>query len=166
MYRFVCSSSVCYILPPTFPRPKSSRGNLPCSLEMRCCLFFFLNFTWGSLGRLTFSFHPSRAIAQLRACRPIPEAQVRELCHKARELLIEEGNIVTVAAPVTVCLNPENFLGEIRGDPIMGYHGIQILTESDYVCRYAATFTGSFMISWSSSELAAIHRIRIISSWV
>jgi hypothetical protein len=45
-----------------------------------------------------------RAIAQLRACRPIPEAQVRELCHKARELLIEEGNVVTVMAPVTVCL--------------------------------------------------------------
>ena len=44
-----------------------------------------------------------RAIAQLRACRPIPEPQVRELCHKARELLIEEGNVVTVTAPVTVC---------------------------------------------------------------
>ncbi|KAF5667896.1 phosphatase [Fusarium heterosporum] len=49
-----------------------------------------------------------RAIAQLRACRPIPEAQVRELCHKARELLIEEGNVVTVAAPVTIC-------GDIHG---------------------------------------------------
>ena len=48
-----------------------------------------------------------RAIAQLRSCRPIPEAQVRELCHKARELLIEEGNVVTVTAPVTVCsINP------------------------------------------------------------
>lgn len=44
-----------------------------------------------------------KAIAQLRACRPIPEAQVRELCHKARELLIEEGNVVSVDAPVTVC---------------------------------------------------------------
>ncbi|KAG9234608.1 Metallo-dependent phosphatase-like protein [Amylocarpus encephaloides] len=49
-----------------------------------------------------------RAIAQLRACRPIPEAQVRELCHKARELLIEEGNVVTVKAPVTIC-------GDIHG---------------------------------------------------
>ncbi|KAI6712033.1 hypothetical protein JHW43_005490 [Diplocarpon mali] len=49
-----------------------------------------------------------RAIAQLRACRPIPEAQVRELCHKARELLIEEGNVVTVTAPVTIC-------GDIHG---------------------------------------------------
>ncbi len=43
-----------------------------------------------------------RAIEQLRACRPIPEAEVRELCHKARELLVEEGNVVTINAPVTV----------------------------------------------------------------
>jgi hypothetical protein len=43
-----------------------------------------------------------KAIQQLRACRPIPEHQVRELCYKARELLIEEGNVVGVDAPVTV----------------------------------------------------------------
>ncbi len=49
-----------------------------------------------------------KAIAQLRACRPIPEAQVRELCYKARELLIEEGNVVGVDAPVTIC-------GDIHG---------------------------------------------------
>ena len=49
-----------------------------------------------------------RAIAQLRACRPIPESQVRELCYKARELLIEEGNVVNVDAPVTIC-------GDIHG---------------------------------------------------
>ncbi|KAF9635329.1 Metallo-dependent phosphatase [Lasiodiplodia theobromae] len=49
-----------------------------------------------------------QAIAQLRACRPIPEAQVRELCYKARELLIEEGNVVGVDAPVTIC-------GDIHG---------------------------------------------------
>ncbi|KAI0535685.1 putative serine/threonine protein phosphatase [Xylaria digitata] len=49
-----------------------------------------------------------RAIEQLRACRPIPEAQVREVCHKARELLIEEANVVTVTAPVTIC-------GDIHG---------------------------------------------------
>ncbi|QPG94747.1 hypothetical protein C2857_006892 [Epichloe festucae Fl1] len=49
-----------------------------------------------------------KAIAQLRACRPIPEPQVREVCHRARELLIEEGNIVTVCAPVTIC-------GDIHG---------------------------------------------------
>ncbi|KAJ9628047.1 phosphoprotein phosphatase PP4 catalytic subunit [Taxawa tesnikishii (nom. ined.)] len=49
-----------------------------------------------------------KAIAQLRACRPIPEIQVRELCYKARELLIEEGNVVNVDAPVTIC-------GDIHG---------------------------------------------------
>lgn len=49
-----------------------------------------------------------RAIEQLRACRLIPEAQVRELCYKARELLIEEGNVVSVDAPVTIC-------GDIHG---------------------------------------------------
>ncbi|KAI4844795.1 Metallo-dependent phosphatase, partial [Aureobasidium sp. EXF-8845] len=50
-----------------------------------------------------------KAIAQLRSCRPIPESQVRELCYKARELLIEEGNVVTVNAPVTVCLVPLSY---------------------------------------------------------
>ena len=55
------------------------------------------------------SFRKSlRAISQLRACRPIPEPQVRELCYKARELLIEEGNVVIVDAPVTIC-------GDIHG---------------------------------------------------
>ncbi|KAI6247357.1 hypothetical protein HI914_03962 [Erysiphe necator] len=49
-----------------------------------------------------------RAITQLRSCRPVPELQVREICHKARELLIEEGNVVTVTAPVTIC-------GDIHG---------------------------------------------------
>jgi len=57
-----------------------------------------------------------RAIAQLRNCRPIPEAQVREICHKARELLIEEGNVVTVTAPVTIC-------GDIHGQ----YHDLMEL---------------------------------------
>ncbi|KAF2121097.1 Metallo-dependent phosphatase-like protein [Lophiotrema nucula] len=49
-----------------------------------------------------------KAIQQLRSCRPIPENQVRELCYKARELLIEEGNVVGVDAPVTIC-------GDIHG---------------------------------------------------
>jgi diadenosine tetraphosphatase ApaH/serine/threonine PP2A family protein phosphatase len=48
------------------------------------------------------------AIAQLRLCRPIPEPAVRELCYKARELLIEEANVVTCHAPVTIC-------GDIHG---------------------------------------------------
>lgn len=38
----------------------------------------------------------------------IPESEVRELCYKAREILIEEGNVVSVDAPVTIC-------GDIHG---------------------------------------------------
>ena len=49
-----------------------------------------------------------RAISDLRACKIIPEPQVREICHKARELLIEEANVVQVDAPVTIC-------GDIHG---------------------------------------------------
>ncbi|KAL9635555.1 MAG: hypothetical protein Q9164_003384 [Protoblastenia rupestris] len=49
-----------------------------------------------------------RAIAELRACKIIPETQIREICHKARELLIEEANVVQVDAPVTIC-------GDIHG---------------------------------------------------
>lgn len=48
------------------------------------------------------------AISQLRACKPIPEPAVRELCYKARELLIEESNVQIVDAPVTIC-------GDIHG---------------------------------------------------
>lgn len=50
----------------------------------------------------------SSAIAQLRLCRALPEEEVRILCHKARELLIEEGNVLSVDAPITIC-------GDIHG---------------------------------------------------
>ncbi|EWC48690.1 hypothetical protein DRE_01912 [Drechslerella stenobrocha 248] len=49
-----------------------------------------------------------KAIEQLRQCRPIPELQVREICFKAREILIEEANVQIVDAPVTIC-------GDIHG---------------------------------------------------
>ncbi|TGZ80825.1 Metallo-dependent phosphatase [Ascodesmis nigricans] len=49
-----------------------------------------------------------RYIQLLRSCKPIPEASVRELCYKARELLIEESNVQLVDAPVTIC-------GDIHG---------------------------------------------------
>ena len=69
-----------------------------------------------------------KAIAQLRACRPIPEVQVRELCYKARELLIEEGNVVSVDAPVTV------------GHRTCGNGG----RSADRNARYVVTSTANF----------------------
>ena len=44
----------------------------------------------------------SRQIEQLMRCEIIPEHEVRELCNKAREILVEESNVQQVDAPVTV----------------------------------------------------------------
>mmetsp|Transcript_11943 Transcript_11943/g.35761 ORF Transcript_11943/g.35761 Transcript_11943/m.35761 type:complete len:305 (+) Transcript_11943:346-1260(+) len=47
-------------------------------------------------------------IAQLKRCETLTEAQVKALCGKALEILVEESNVQSVAAPVTIC-------GDIHG---------------------------------------------------
>lgn len=47
---------------------------------------------------------PSRQIEQLKRCEPISEQQVKDLCLKAREILVEEGNVQYVDSPVTVSM--------------------------------------------------------------
>ncbi|ORX92882.1 Metallo-dependent phosphatase [Basidiobolus meristosporus CBS 931.73] len=49
-----------------------------------------------------------RQIEQLRRCEIITENEVKQLCNKAREILIEESNVQRVDAPVTIC-------GDIHG---------------------------------------------------
>ncbi|KAG1736423.1 Metallo-dependent phosphatase-like protein [Suillus paluster] len=49
-----------------------------------------------------------RQIEQLTRCEPISEEQVKRLCFKAREILIEEANVQAVDSPVTIC-------GDIHG---------------------------------------------------
>lgn len=48
------------------------------------------------------SFGERRQIAQLKRCEPISEQEVKQLCAKAQEILIEEGNVQYVDSPVTV----------------------------------------------------------------
>lgn len=43
-----------------------------------------------------------RQIDTLLQCKIITEAEVKELCLKAREILVEESNVQRVDAPVTV----------------------------------------------------------------
>jgi len=43
-----------------------------------------------------------RQIEQLRQCEIITEQEVKTLCCKAREILIEESNVQRVDSPVTV----------------------------------------------------------------
>lgn len=43
-----------------------------------------------------------RQIEQLKRCEIIRESEVKALCAKAREILVEEGNVQRVDSPVTV----------------------------------------------------------------
>ena len=47
-------------------------------------------------------------IEKLKRCEYIKEAEVKALCAKAREILVEESNVQRVDAPVTIC-------GDIHG---------------------------------------------------
>eukprot|EP00753_Platysulcus_tardus_P017729 PLAT6472.2.p1 GENE.PLAT6472.2~~PLAT6472.2.p1 ORF type:complete len:320 (-),score=139.70 PLAT6472.2:277-1191(-) len=49
-----------------------------------------------------------RQIAQLKRCEYLKESEVKSLCAKAREILIDESNVQRVDAPVTIC-------GDIHG---------------------------------------------------
>lgn len=46
-----------------------------------------------------------RQIEQLKQCEIIKENEVKALCAKAREILVEEGNVQRVDSPVTVSRN-------------------------------------------------------------
>lgn len=41
-------------------------------------------------------------IERLRRCEHLKEAEVKALCQKAREILVDESNVQKVDAPVTV----------------------------------------------------------------
>ena len=47
-------------------------------------------------------------ISQLMQCKPLSEQEVRMLCEKAKEILMEESNVQPVKSPVTIC-------GDIHG---------------------------------------------------
>eukprot|EP00249_Psilotum_nudum_P015481 c25349_g1_i1 orf=105-716(+) len=49
-----------------------------------------------------------RQIEQLKRCEPLKESEVKALCIKAMEILVEESNVQRVDAPVTIC-------GDIHG---------------------------------------------------
>jgi len=49
-----------------------------------------------------------RQIEQLKKCQLIKESEVKTLCARAREILIEESNVQRVDSPVTIC-------GDIHG---------------------------------------------------
>jgi hypothetical protein len=49
-----------------------------------------------------------RLLAEIKECKPLNERDLRMLCEKMKEILMEENNVQPVAAPVVVC-------GDIHG---------------------------------------------------
>jgi serine/threonine-protein phosphatase 2A catalytic subunit len=49
-----------------------------------------------------------KQIETLMECKPLSEAEVKQLCERAKEVLIQESNVSVVRAPVTIC-------GDIHG---------------------------------------------------
>ena len=45
-----------------------------------------------------------RQIEQLKRCQYLKESEVKALCTKAREILVDESNVQRVDAPVTVSI--------------------------------------------------------------
>jgi hypothetical protein len=42
-------------------------------------------------------------LLQLKRCEPLKESDVKALCERAVEILVEEANVQRVDAPVTIC---------------------------------------------------------------
>ncbi|KAK7337370.1 hypothetical protein VNO77_17938 [Canavalia gladiata] len=97
----------CYFTRPVHfgvPLPHCKGAGDSCSL-----LFFFSFATMGANSMLSeSSLDLDDQISQLMQCKPLSEQQVRVLCEKAKEILMDESNVQPVKSPVTIC-------GDIHG---------------------------------------------------
>jgi hypothetical protein len=57
---------------------------------------------------VSVSSDPDQWIEHVRKCKHLPERQMKLLCSRVRDLLLEESNVHLVRSPVTVC-------GDIHG---------------------------------------------------
>ena len=75
-------------------------------------------------------------IERLKRCEYLKESEVKILCDKAREILIDESNVQRVDAPVTVIY--KTFENEINKTNIF-------LIFVIFLNRYVVTFMDNFM---------------------
>ena len=83
-----------------------------------------------------------RQIEQLRRCEHLKESEVKALCAKAREILVDESNVQRVDAPVTVCVCLW----------VLHAHGFNMVTDTPCRCRFVGTSMDSSTTWWSSAK--------------
>jgi Calcineurin-like phosphoesterase len=76
-----------------------------------------------------------RWIAKLKECEVIEESEVKELCDRAREILMEESNVQRIKAPVTIC-------GDIHGQ---FYDLKELFKQGDDCPKTNYLFLGDFV---------------------
>lgn len=92
----------------------------------------FVALTLESYGSMA-PFDLDACIQQLLHKQLLHEALLREICEKAKEVLMRESNVVHVSAPVTV-------VGDIHGCALPQIHHMRLVTLNYF-------FQASFMIS-------------------
>ena len=93
-------------------------------------------------------------IANLKASKILPEKELRRICEKVKELLIEESNVQPVAAPVTIC-------GDIHGQFFDLLHLFQIggeLPGTNYI--FIGDFVDRGYNSVETFELLMCYKIK------
>lgn len=88
-----------------------------------------------------------RQIEQLKRCEIIRETEVKALCAKAREILVEEGNVQRVDSPVTVSFASKYFLflfGKIFAD----FSKQNDARYNDDAIRFSFFLTGLWRYPW------------------
>ncbi|KAJ0715783.1 putative protein-serine/threonine phosphatase [Helianthus annuus] len=76
-----------------------------------------------------------KQIEKLKKCEPLEESEVKALCLKAMEILVEESNVQRVDAPVTIC-------GDIHGQ---FYDMIQLFKVGGDCPKTSYLFLGDFV---------------------
>lgn len=77
-------------------------------------------------------YDPDKWIQQLMQCQHLSEPDIKLLCNKVRNILMEESNIQPVSSPVTIC-------GDIHGQ---FWDLLQLLREGGNVPGTSYIFMG------------------------